>query len=423
MQSIPVVIGLGFGDEGKGTTVDYLCSEREVHHVVRFSGGPQTAHNVVLEDGREHTFAQFGSGTLRGVGTILGSPTLINPLNMAKEADHLIKLTGKDPFLNTFISENALLITPLHVAANRQREINRGGDAHGSCGEGIGEARSYALYQTSEDPIVMKDLKSLYTLGKKLRSYRDFLTDTLEDFIFPRTIGTVLDDYGYLLQDRAFNIVSDEQIANLMRAADGKLVFEGTQGILLDESYGFHPHTTWSDITAANAVKMAERAGYERAELSIHGILRTYMTRHGYGPMPSEFVHADWEKQYPEKHNSWGRFQGSWRAGQLDLPLLAYATKVQPCDVLVMTHCDIMPEKGIPVVVGGEWNEISPPTAKDLGYQEALTNKLKALSLDDAIVYPMREIKDVVSVVERNLNAPVAILSYGPTASDKKRIN
>lgn len=422
MDLIPVVIGIGFGDEGKGTTVDFLCSEKPVDYVVRFSGGPQTAHNVVLEDGREHTFAQFGSGTLRGVGTILGNATLINPFNMAKEAAYLLRLTAENPFNKTFISENALLITPLHVAANRQREINRGGGAHGSCGEGIGEARSYAIYQTPEDPITMKDLKNLFGLRKKIKAYREFATNDIDGFIFPRNLDSVIEDYGYLLQDHNLNIVSDDEIAEIMRKAEGRLVFEGTQGILLDESFGFHPHTTWSDITATNAVKMAENAGYERTDLSIHGIMRTYMTRHGHGPMPSEFLQDDWIAQYPEKHNAWGRFQGSWRAGVFDLPLFAYAVQVQPCDVLVLTHCDIKPEGGYPVIVAGEWNEITPPKAKDLGYQEALTNKLKALNLEDGISVKVQNIEDFATIISENLKAPVFITSYGPTASDKKRI-
>lgn len=422
MDLIPVVIGLGYGDEGKGTTVDYLCSEKPVDYVVRFSGGPQTAHNVVLADGREHTFAQFGSGTLQGAGTILGSDTLINPFNMAQEAAHLYALTGSNPFANTYISENALLITPLHSAANRQRELNRGGAAHGSCGEGIGEARSYAIYQTPDDPIVVKDILNRKVLERKMSAYHTFLCQTLPNFNAPSVFDDILEDYGFLLEDHPVNIVSDDFIAELMRNAEGRLVFEGSQGILLDESFGFHPHTTWSDITATNAVKMAMAAGYERSDLSIHGIMRTYMTRHGHGPMPSEFIAEGWETQYPEKHNAWGQFQGSWRVGVLDLPLLKYALEVQPCDVLVMSHCDIVPEHGIPVVVGGFWEDLLPPLAKDLTYQEEMTNMLKAMSLTQGIISTVPTVDELTAVVETALRTPVAITSYGPTAGDKKRI-
>lgn len=421
MELIPVVIGLGFGDEGKGTTVDYLCSVKPVDYVVRFSGGPQTAHNVVLEDGREHTFAQFGSGTLRGVGTILGPNTLVNPFNMVKEAEHLYRLTGINPFSNTFISENALLITPLHSAANRQRELNRGGNAHGSCGEGIGEARSYALYQTPEDPMIVKDLLDLDGLKQKMSAYHTFLCQTLTNFNAPSVFDDILEDYGFLLEDHPVKIVSDEEIADLMRSVDGRLVFEGSQGILLDETFGFHPHTTWSDITAANALKMAMDAGYDSTDLTIYGIMRTYMTRHGHGPLPTEFMEQGWEEQYPEKHNAWGQFQGSWRAGVLDLPLLRYALEVQPCDSLVLTHCDILPGTGFPVIAESPWDTIIPPLSKDLDYQESMTNLLKSMTLKDGVVDNCVSVDELVELITYQLQTPVAITSYGPTAADKKQ--
>lgn len=146
------------------------------------------------------------------------------------------------------------------------------------------------------------------------------------------------------------------------------------------------------------------------------------MTRHGHGPMPSEFIAEGWETQYPEKHNAWGQFQGSWRVGVLDLPLLKYALEVQPCDVLVMSHCDIVPEHGIPVVVGGFWEDLLPPLAKDLTYQEEMTNMLKAMSLTQGIISTVPTVDELTAVVETALRTPVAITSYGPTAGDKKRI-
>ncbi|NUP38314.1 MAG: adenylosuccinate synthetase, partial [Streptomyces sp.] len=140
-----VVVDLGFGDAGKGATVDRLCRGGGVTAVVRFNGGAQAAHNVVTPDGRHHTFAQFGSGTLHGVPTHLSRFTVVDPLALAAEADHLRGLGVPDPYGLLTVDREAPLATPYHAAANRLREQARGAARHGSCGMGVGEAARYAL--------------------------------------------------------------------------------------------------------------------------------------------------------------------------------------------------------------------------------------------------------------------------------------
>src|SRR5687768_225602 len=135
------VVGLGYGDEGKGTVVDYLTRKHTAHTVVRFNGGAQAAHNVVTPDGKHHTFAQFGSGTLAGARTHLSRFMLVNPLDLFNEARHLESLGIADPLQLVTISPDALVTTPLHVAANLIRELQ---NQHGSCGKGIGETQRTA---------------------------------------------------------------------------------------------------------------------------------------------------------------------------------------------------------------------------------------------------------------------------------------
>jgi len=420
-RKIPIILGLFFGDEGKGTAVDFLCYESETDYVVRFSGGPQTAHNVVTHDGKEHTFAQFGSGTFQGAGTILSEYMLVNPFNMVLEADDLLQQTGQDPFDKTYISENALLITPIHVAANRQREINRGANAHGSCGEGIGETRAYALYQTPDNPIVIGDLKKPDVLSRKLDALVQFFKQDIPDFTFAtESIEEILDGYKRLQEDRNINIVSDKFIVGMIADPNLKFVFEGSQGILLDESFGFHPHTTWSNVTAGNALALLEQAGMDRDNAHILGITRTYGTRHGYGPFPSEFPAGyDWETVYPEKHNAWGRFQGSWRAGKLDVPLLQYAVEVNGgIDGIVLTHCDLT----VDAVITDWESHLVPSTVKDLAYQETLTQQANSFRHPQLMHLGMwNPLDKLIPLLEERLEAPVEILSYGPTAQDKKR--
>lgn len=421
MRKIPIIIGLLFGDEGKGTTVDFLCYESPVDYVLRFSGGPQTAHNVVTHDGKEHTFAQFGSGTFQGAGTVLSEYMLVNPFNMVLEADDLLAQTGADPFDKTYISENALLITPIHVAANRQREINRGAAAHGSCGEGIGETRAYALYQTPDAPIVVGDLKRLEILQGKLEVLVAFLEKDIPNFKYEMdAIAEILDGYKRLQEDRYINIVSDDFIIGLVADPNISFVFEGSQGVLLDEAFGFHPHTTWSNVTAGNALAIMEKAGLKRENAHVLGITRTYATRHGYGPFPSEFAKDyDWETIYPEKHNAWGRFQGSWRAGKLDIPLLQYAVEVNGViDGIVLTHCDVT----IDAVVTDWESHLVPSPVKDLVYQETLTQKANSFRHPQLMHLGIwNPLDKLIPLLEERLEAPVEILSYGPTAQDKKK--
>lgn len=421
-----IVIGLLFGDEGKGTITDYLCSERKTDYVIRFSGGPQTAHNVVTDAGRHHTFALFGSGTFQGAKTILSQFVLVNPFNMTNEANALWDKIGHDPFEDTFISRNALLLTPLHVAANRWREIQRGASAHGSCGQGIGEARAYeqeyknrhVAYppMTVGDMVECWDSTSDSMLLEKLKAYKEYLERTLVGFTYDESLTDIISGYQELMADRPLNIVSDQWIYAQIKNPSNWNVFEGSQGVLLDEDFGFHPHTTWSATTDRNARKLIRFAGADESNYKTVGVTRTYATRHGYGPFPSEFQEDSLHYAYPEKHNAWGFFQGSWRIGALDFPLLEYAVKVNKgIDEIALTHCDLPFDRPINL-----WDtDIEPVAEKDLDYQEQLTNKL--MNIDMGALTEITDLTGLVAALEERLHAPVVIESYGPTDMDKQR--
>ncbi|NUU25051.1 MAG: adenylosuccinate synthetase, partial [Streptomycetaceae bacterium] len=176
-----VVVDLGFGDAGKGTVVDHLCARpgARVRAVVRFNGGAQAAHNVVTDDGRHHTFAQFGSGTFSpGVETHLSRFMLLDPLALAAEADHLAALGVPDPLGQLTVDREALLITPFHAAANRARELARGAGRHGSCGMGVGETAAFALAHPELAPRA-GDAQDPPALRRKLTAVRDALAADL----------------------------------------------------------------------------------------------------------------------------------------------------------------------------------------------------------------------------------------------------
>ncbi len=345
-----LTVDLGFGDAGKGTITDYLTRQHKAHTVVRFNGGAQAGHRVVT-DAAEHVFAQFGSGTLAGARTHLSRFMLVEPLAMLEEAAHLQALGIPDPFGLVTVDEQALVTTPFQRAVNRLKELVRGAARHGSCGMGIGETMADWLAH-KEAVLFCADFASPARLKEKLRYLQvvnrvkvnalrgrlpaapqaerewqclhdpnvvERLASAYEPFI--ELVHIVPTDYLNLLLDRA-----------------GTIIFEPAQGVLLDEWYGFHPYTTWSTTTLANAQTLLEEANYT-GRIQRIGITRAYTPRHGAGPLPTE--DAQLTTMLPDARNGFDAWQEGFRVGWLDLVLLHYAlTIVGKLDGLAVTCLD-----------------------------------------------------------------------------------
>lgn len=394
MNGHVAVVDLGYGDAGKGTVVDYLCAASPKKAVLRFNGGAQAAHNVTTETGRHHTFSQFGSGTLRDVPTHLTRFMVVDPLALAGEAAVL-----GNPFHLLTVDGNALLATPWHRAANRRRETRRGAERHGSCGMGVGETMAYA--ETHPDAPRVGDVLSPPRLRQRLAAVRASLGDC----------GIPIDDVveAFTLFGESVRIVGPSYTEELL--ASGPCVFEGAQGVLLDEWRGWHPHTTWSTTTFDNALELCP-------SLTRLGVVRTYTTRHGAGP----FVTEDPSLYLPERHNGRDPWQGAFRTGHFDAVAHRYAVEVAGgVDALAITHLDV-PERcpDLRIVdsyrTGDEvWDRIVPGPPRDLGHQETLGARLTA-TRPDRTTRP----DDWCDAISSRLGAPVLLESYGPLSSDKK---
>ncbi|MEU1996609.1 adenylosuccinate synthetase [Nocardia gamkensis] len=404
-----IVVDLGFGDAGKGATVDWLCAPEsgfEVAAVVRFNGGAQAAHNVIA-DGRHHTFAQFGSGTFAGVPTLLSRHMLVEPIALAAEARRLAALGVRDPLSLLRIDGRALLTTPIHIAANRAREDARGRAQHGSCGRGIGETAGYALAHTA--PTVSDCLRPR-VLRRKLRAlaahYGPLIASSEHRY---EPIDDLIDMYREFAA--AVPIVGDEQLARFARR--GAVVFEGAQGVLLDEWRGFHPHTTWSTVEPRNAHAMLAEIG---ARGYVLGVTRTYQTRHGAGPFPTE----DPGLALPEPHNAAGRYQGEFRLGHLDTVLLRYAIEVSGgVDGLAVNHLDAPGRRYAAtgyIVDGAAWDRVPAGRRRDLDHQRELT---RLLSRAEPVLAEMPD--DPVPWLARTLGVPVALTAEGPGRRHRTR--
>lgn len=437
-----VVAGLGFGDEGKGSIVDYLCAEYKIGTVVRYNGGAQAAHNVVNSGGsgdKTHTFAQFGSGTFWGARTHLSRFMVIDLNALGKEALALKELGVSNPMEMLSIEQDALLITPYHKAANRLKEIKRRHSRHGSCGMGIGETRRDFLAFGDAVPMV-RDLVE----PKKLREKLQFVKTTIMKELCNHTIETdpfskealglltmSVDDVVETWKEKyRFSIVDNSYLPTVVKK--NNVVFEGAQGVLLDENYGFAPHTTWTDTTYTNADTLIKEAGDEFAVVRKIGVIRSFLTRHGAGPFPTE----DKELRtgvLDDERNDVGDWQGMFRVGYLDLVLLRYALMVtkEQTEALAVTHMDKIDKipkmcmsyspRGTDGPHGHEFSDymtdkltLNKPGSWE--HQGWLSNFLKDRVFPQ--YWPINN--DFISVLQDCLGVKVNIQSFGPSYKDKQ---
>lgn len=337
-----VVIGLGYGDEGKGSWVDHLVRLHGARTVVRFNGGAQALHHVVRPDGVVHGFSQFGSGTfVPDTRTLHSRFVLLEPLSLMKEALVLEKCGVHDPLGSLYISARAPLIPYANVLLNRIMEAARGQGRHGSCGLGIGLTQG-DVERYGEQALYMGDLHS-YALREKVHATFERIRDEAKQWkslegkqYYDELVTFDVDGYIDMLKyfTSRVRIISDAAVLQMIR--DESCVFEGAQGVLLDQHHGFFPHATRSTTTALNARTLLEESG-SGEDVCVHGLLRAYGTRHGAGP----FVTEDTMSQIAPCHNRTGEWQGTFRHGGFDAVAARYAIDMAGgVDEFVITNLD-----------------------------------------------------------------------------------
>jgi adenylosuccinate synthase len=339
---------------------------------------------------------------------------------MLNEAAHLASIGAADVFSRTYIDERCLVISPIHQIANRILEQSRGPEAHGTCGLGVGQCVADSIANTDLS-LRAEDLRDRSAMKRKLSRAFEFKRTQLASL---RSFATaeqlrVLDHPSWLdvaidkceeIATRA-SIVPSDAVKRILR--DSSIaIFEGAQGVLLDEQFGFDPHTTWSTTTFANADEILDEAGLEIERFRI-GVIRTYMTRHGAGPLvtSSQTLRA----QLDEPHNSEDGFQGGFRCGELDLVALRYA--IEACrrvDALAVTHLDRLPL--LPPRVCSAY-EIEGKSSASLRSNQALGKILK----NARPIYREwpRDEKGFVNQIQDALSCAVQYRSRGPTWREK----
>jgi adenylosuccinate synthase len=392
-----LVAGLAFGDEGKGSITDALIRRTGANLIIRYNGGSQAAHNVITPDNTHHTFAQFGSGMfVPGVRTYLSRFMLVDLSTMLVEAEDLATKGLHSATRRVYIDHRAFVITYYHKILNKLRELARESNRHGSTGMGIGVTREMSLIWPYKVPTVGDCLDKDITKDKL-----DFVRDRVSEEafkLFPDSNRNkkVEEQLRYLelksfdwIWDRYQKILSQVNVVIEPPLVNTGIVFEGAQGMLLDEKFGFQPHTTWTDITFNNAITILKEMGYSSPIHRI-GVVRSYYTRHGDGPFPSEDSFLRQLEFMAEKHNKFEEYTGDFRIGNFDIPLLMKALRdIGGVDYLAINHMDIAAKlSSIPV----------------------------RLSKKHETLVPYHHFIDMVAEIS---NTPVNIIGHGPSAIHK----
>jgi len=315
-------IGALYGDEGKGLMTDFyvrLFGPTETT-VVRFNGGAQAGHTVVTPEGDRHVFSHFGAGTLAGSNTFLSEFFIVNPIVFLREKEELEKLNVVPVVI---LHCKAIVTTPYDMFINHTIEAHRGVKGeHGSCGLGINET------------VVRSLTRSILTVEHMRSLTKEGLYSTLRD-IANGYVPLRLGQLGLPVDDKVLSFINDVNIThkfvedfykmmrfvyttsdyNYLRGNDKHIVFEGAQGLMLDEAYGFFPHLTRSNCGLENVVAILKQLELSPDDKVVANfITRAYTTRHGKGPLPSE-RNRMYGYTITDKTNLYNQYQGSLRFG------------------------------------------------------------------------------------------------------------
>ena len=308
-----IVLGLGFGDEGKGVTTNFLCRQSRHSLVIRFSGGHQAGHTVVLENGRRHVFSSIGSGAFQQTPTYWSRYCTFHPTNFLREWKAIGSL-GIVPEI--YIDARSPVTTPYDVYFNQLTERS---NQHGSCGLGFGATirRSLSPYK-----LYVQDLVYPQVLDQKLKAIGRYYEDLGKGVFAAESLGELVQPFKEDVKEVLTLIEIAHEQHFLQNVSYEQLIFEGSQGILLDMDHGFFPNVTFAHTTSRNAMELIQR--YRLPTPEVYYVTRAYQTRHGNGFLSNEGMPPNYFPN-PAETNQYNQWQGHQRASLLDIDMLRYA--------------------------------------------------------------------------------------------------
>lgn len=418
---ITAVVGIQFGDEGKGKIVDFLSSRFD--YVVRFNGGRNAGHTVVVED-KKFKFHVVPSGALRTRNAVLGNGMVIDLRSLLDEID-MVKAIN--PEVSVFVSNRAHVVTPLHKLLDRKEEEARGPSKIGTTFEGIGPTYEDKYARTG---IRVEDLDSKEKLTEKLllitRMKKSLLGDDCPDSSEIDNMVSELHSMGKKLEGF---IASTEMLVNKSWKDGKNIIFEGANGTLLDIDFGIFPFVTSSNTIAGF---ISAGAGFSfRKVNTVIGVVKAYVSKVGAGPFPSE-LHGETADMLREFGHEYGTTTGRpRRVGWLDIPALKYTIQMSDVDVLAVTNLDTLGNME-EIFVGTKYSypdsdeEVFHPDTRHLNELAKLKIEYTKMSSwgpmdDDAkkeIIHNgpkalPKELRDYIRFIEEKTERPVGIISFG----------
>jgi adenylosuccinate synthase len=415
-MKMDVLLGLQWGDEGKGKIVDVLAPQYEV--VARFQGGPNAGHTLEF-DGHKHVLHQIPSGIFRPqILNIIGNGVVLDPIILKREIEALGKFSI-DYMKNLVISKKATIIIPTHKLLDAALEASKGDKKIGSTLKGIGPTYQDKIGRSAlrVGDILSPDFKEKYdALVEKHKTILSFYNHPLD--VLPE-----MESQFYAAIDffKTLNLIDSEYVVNEALADQKKILAEGAQGSLLDIDFGSYPYVTSSTTMAAGACTGLGVAPSKIGE--VFGIFKAYCTRVGSGPFPTELFDETGEAMRKEG-NEFGSTTGRpRRCGWLDLPALRYSIMINGVTQLFMMKGDVL----------NIFEELKICTHYQLPDGEKI-DKL-SFEISDLNVTPVykimkgwncsleevrtyddfpEELKAYVAFLEEELNVPIKLVSVGP---------
>jgi len=396
-MKIDILLGLQWGDEGKGKVVDVLTQKYD--YIARFQGGPNAGHTLVFND-IKHVLHTIPSGIFHeGIINVIGNGVVIDPILFKEEVDTLIEM-GVDIHKKLKISSKAHLILPSHGLIDRESEKSKGKTKIGSTLKGIGPAY---MDKTGRNgirvgDIFLPDFDKIYQ--KLIYKHHDILQSLFTAYIDLEEFESKFFEGIELL--KTLDVVDTEYFINRQLQDNKKILAEGAQGTLLDIDFGSYPFVTSSTTTAAGACTGLGIAPNKIG--GVYGIFKAYCTRVGNGPFPTELT-DDMGNKLRKCGNEYGATTGRpRRCGWLDLPALKYACMINGVTQLIMTKVDVL----------NTFDKIKVCTHNDTlqyhifdGWNSELTNCKTIMDIP-------KELSVFIDFLEYELKIPIIMISIGP---------
>lgn len=411
---VDVILGLQWGDEGKGKIVDFFAKNYDV--IARFQGGPNAGHTLYVNE-KKVVLHQIPSGIFHEDKiNLIGNGVVLDPVILRKECDAVASF-GIDYRKNLFISERAHIILPTHRALDKASELSKGQEKIGSTLKGIGPAY---MDKTGRNGLRVGDLldKNFTTQYIRLRMKHQRL---LDNFNFQEDISNWEEEFFEALEFlKEFKIVNGEYFINEKISSGKRVLAEGAQGSMLDVDFGTFPFVTSSSTISAGVCSGLGIAPQKIKE--VIGITKAYCTRVGAGPFPTELLDETGDF-LRNAGNEFGSTTGRpRRCGWIDLVALQFACMINGVTQIVMTKADILDGLAELKVcnsyhINGEEKNYVPFQMNRLNIKPVYKNfegwNQVISSLDSYEKMP-EKMKIYINYINEYLKIPVNFISNGP---------